>query len=82
MEGDSGVIRSIIDKLHSSNIALDEMGGESGFTGSIIDDFYSWNIQGDKRKLKVVLLEFSLMNFNLRISNKIKWNAKVVLLEV
>ena len=82
MEGESGVIRNIIDKLPSSNIALDEMGGESGLTGSVIDYFYSWNIQGDKRKLKVVLLEFSLMNFNLRISNKIKWNAKVVLLEV
>ena len=31
MEGESGVTRSIIDELHSSNIQRDQMEGESGF---------------------------------------------------
>ena len=30
----------------------------------------------------IVLLEVSLTNFNLRISNEMKWKVKVVLLEV
>ena len=37
MEGESGVTRSNIDELHSSNIQGDQMEGESGFTRSIID---------------------------------------------
>ena len=32
--------------------------------------------------MKVVLLEVSLMNFILPISNEIKWKVKLVLLEV
>ena len=32
MEGESGVIRSIIDELHSSDIQGDQMEGESGVT--------------------------------------------------
>ena len=56
MEGETGVIRSIIDELLSS-------------------DMIKW-------KVKVVLLEVSLMNFILGISNKIKWKVNVVLLEV
>ena len=32
MEGESGVTRSIIDELHSSDILGDEMEGESGVT--------------------------------------------------
>ena len=32
MEGESGVIRSIIDELHSLEIEGDQMEGESGVT--------------------------------------------------
>ena len=32
--------------------------------------------------MKLVLLEVSLMNFAVRISNEIEWKVKVVLLEV
>ena len=47
MEGESGVIRSIIDEFHSLDIQRDQVGGESGVTRSIIDDLYSWVIQRD-----------------------------------
>ena len=56
------------------------MEGEGGFTRSIIDELYSSDMP--KRKVKVVLLEVSLMNFILGISKEIKWKVKVVLLEV
>ena len=58
MEGESGVTRSIIDELHSSDIQGDQMEGERRVTRSIIDELL------------------------LRISKKIKWNVKLVLLEV
>ena len=77
MEGESGVTRSIIDELHSLYIQGDQMEGESGVTRNIIDELHSSDMV--KRKVKVVLLEVSLMNFILRIS---KWKVKVVLLEV
>ena len=38
MEGESGVTRSIIDELHSSDIQRDQMEGEGGVTRSIIDE--------------------------------------------
>ena len=41
MEAESGVTRSVIDDLHSSNIQRDQMGGESGVTRSIIDELNS-----------------------------------------
>ena len=41
MEGESGVIRSIMDEFHSSDIQGDQMGGESGITRSILDELYS-----------------------------------------
>ena len=47
MEGESGVTRSIIDELHSSDIQGDQMEGEIGVTRSIIDEFDSSDIQGD-----------------------------------
>ena len=47
MEGESGVIRSIIDELHSSDIQGDEIEGKSGVTRSIIDELHSTDIQGD-----------------------------------
>ena len=39
MEGESGVTRSIIDELHSSDIQGDQMEGESGVTRSINMNF-------------------------------------------
>ena len=38
MEEESGVTRSMIDELHSSDIQQDQMGGESGVTRRIIDE--------------------------------------------
>ena len=94
MDGESGVTRSIIDKLHSWDIQGDQKDGESGVTRSIIDDHHSSDIKGDERegqsgftgsiidqlhsadmgkwKVKVGLLEVSLMNFILRISKETK----------
>ena len=80
MEGESGVIRSIVDELHSREIQRDQREGESGVTRSIIDEVHSSDIITWKGK--VVLFEVSLMNFFLRISNEIKWKAEVALLEV
>ena len=47
MEGESGVTRSIIDELHSSDILRDQNEDESGVIRSIIDEFHSSDIQGD-----------------------------------
>ena len=41
MEGESGVNRSIIDELHSSDIQKDQMVGESIVTRNIIDELHS-----------------------------------------
>ena len=48
MQGTSGVTRSIIDELNSSDIQGDQVEGESGLTRSIIDELHSWNIQRDQ----------------------------------
>ena len=45
MEGESGVTRSIIDELHSSDIQRDQIEFESGVTRSNIDELDSWDIQ-------------------------------------
>ena len=47
MEGESGLIRSIIHKLHSSDTQGYQMEGESDFTRSIINEFHSSDIQRD-----------------------------------
>ena len=47
MEGESGVTRSFIDELNSSDIQADQMPGESDVTPNIIDELLSWDIQGD-----------------------------------
>ena len=44
MEGASGVTRSIVDQLHSSDIQGDQMEGESSLTPSIIDELHSSDI--------------------------------------
>ena len=48
MEGESGVIRSIIDEFDSTDIERDQIEGESGFTRGIIDRLHSLNSQGDQ----------------------------------
>ena len=49
MEGESGVLRSIIDELHSADMERDQIEGESDVTRSIIYEFHSSNIQGDQK---------------------------------
>ena len=44
MEGESGVTRSIIDEVHSSDIQGDQMGGENDDSQSIIDELHSLDI--------------------------------------
>ena len=58
------------------------MEGQSGVTRNISDERNSSDIQGDQRKVKVVLLEVSLMNLILEISMEIKWKVKVVLIKI
>ena len=41
MEGESGVTRSIIDEIHSSDIQGYQMAGESGVIRSISDELRS-----------------------------------------
>ena len=40
MEGESGVTKSIIAELHSSDIQGDQMEGKSGVTRIIIDELH------------------------------------------
>ena len=75
MVGLSGVTRSIIDELRSSDIQVDKMEGESGVTRSIINELRPSDIQRNQIKVKVLLLEVSLMNFILRISKEFKWKV-------
>ena len=67
MDGESGLTRSIIDDFQSADIQGVQMEGESGVSPNIIDELYSSDMQKVKWKLKVVLLEVSLMNLLLRI---------------
>ena len=48
MEGESGVARSIIDELHSSDVQGDQMESENGVTRSIIDQLHSSDVEGDE----------------------------------
>ena len=43
MAGESGVTRSIIHELHSSDIQRDQKEAESGVPRSIIDELDSWH---------------------------------------
>ena len=58
------------------------MEGGSGVSRGMIDELFLRISNDIKWKLKVVVLEVSLMNFILGISNEIKGKLKVVLLEV
>ena len=44
MAGESGVTRSIIDELHSSDIQGDQLEGETNIIRSIIDEHHSSDI--------------------------------------
>ena len=48
MQVESGVTRSIIDKIHSRDIQGDEMEGDGGVSRSMMDEIHSWAIQGDQ----------------------------------
>ena len=47
MEGKSGVLRSIIDELYSSDLQRYSMDGKSGVTRSMIDELHSLDIERD-----------------------------------
>ena len=81
-KGESGVSRSIIDELHSWDIQGDQMEGERGVTRSIIDELHSSDIQGDEMESDSGVTRSINMNFLIRISKQIKYQAKVVLLEM
>ena len=72
MERESGVTRSLINELHSSDIQGDQMEGEDGVSRSIIDELHSSDMQGDQMEGENGVLEVSFMNFILRISKEIK----------
>ena len=85
MEGESGVTRSTVNELHSTDIQGDQIEGASGVTRRIIDAFHCLDIQGDQLEgEKMVLLEVSSMNLIpiLWISKERKWKVKVVLHKV
>ena len=48
MEGESGVIRSIIDDLHSQDIQGDQIEVKSGVTRSISNELHSSDIQANQ----------------------------------
>ena len=79
MEGEIGVTGSIIDELHSLDIQGDQTEGQR----MVLLEVSSMNLipvlgmsKEIKRKVKVVLLEISLMNFILGISKETKWKVK------
>ena len=82
MYGESGVNRSIIDEVHSSDIQGDQMKGGSGVTRSIIDELHSLDLQGDQTVDESGVTRSMNMNFTLRIFKEIKGKVKVVLLEL
>ena len=51
MEGESGVTRSIIDELHSSDIQRDQIQSESGVTRNIVNELHSCDIEGDQMEV-------------------------------
>ena len=68
----SGVTRSIVDELHSSDIQGDQMVGESGVTRSIIDELHSSDIQRHQMEGESGFTRNFMMNLILGISKEIK----------
>ena len=80
IKGESGVIQSIIDPNHSSNIQGEQKEGESGVKQSIIDELLSSNIQryqmeGEGGITRSIIDE-------LHSSDMVKSKVQVVLLKV
>ena len=69
MEGESGVTRSIIDELHSSDMVKRKV--KVVLHEVSLMDFLLGISKESEWKVKAVLLEVPLMNFILRISNEI-----------
>ena len=63
MKGENGFIRSFIDELHSWDIQGDQRENESGVTQKSLMISIRRMSNEIKWKMKVVLLEVSLMNF-------------------
>ena len=78
MEGESGVIRSIIDELHSWHTQGDQMEGEVVLLEVALMNFILLIFKEIKWQVEMVLLEVSVMNFILGISKEFKWKVKVV----
>ena len=76
MEGESGATRSMTDDLHSLDIQGDEIEDENGVTRTIIDEIHFRMSKQIKWKVKVVLLEVSLINLMLGIPKETKWKVK------
>ena len=79
MEDENGVTRCIIDELHCLDIQGDQIEGEK----NVLHEVSSINLirifgmsKEIKWKLKVLILEVSLMNFILAISKETKWKVK------
>ena len=69
MGGESGVTRSIIDELHSWDIQGDQMEGENKVLLKVSSMNLIFGMSMEiKSKVKVVLLEVSVMSFILPIS--------------
>ena len=49
---------------------------ESGFTRSMNDEVHSWNIQGEQMEGEAGVTRSIIDNFNLALSNEIKWRLK------
>ena len=75
---ESGVTRSTIDELHSSDIQGDQMEGESCVTRSIIDELHSSDIQEHQMEGEGAFTRSIIDELLLRISNEIKWKVKMV----
>ena len=72
MEEESANTRSIIDEILPWDIEGDQMGGEMVLLEKSLNKFILRTSKAIKRKVKVGLLEVSLMNFILWISKEIK----------
>ena len=79
VKGENDVTRNIIDELHSLDVQGDEMEGAR----MVLLEVSSINLipvlgmsKEINRKVKVLLLEVSLMNFSPGISKETKWKVK------
>ena len=77
MEGQSGVTRSIIDELYSSDIQGDQREGERKalLKESLVNLILGMSME-IKWKMKAGLLEASLMKFILGTSRETKWKME------